>query len=62
MSATDDLYFHSLHQLPECGLRVGETINSTGGRVWADTGKASVAVKVGCVECKRAYPAKEIKR
>lgn len=49
-------YFHSLHQCPEVRMRVGETRNATGGRVWADTGKPSVGIKPGCPGCKRAYP------
>jgi len=48
-------YFHSLHQLPELGLRVGETRNGAGGRVWADTGEPSVPLVSGCIYCKAAY-------
>jgi len=48
-------YFHSLHQLPEAGLRVGETRNETGGRVWADTGEPSVPIIIGCRYCENAY-------
>ena len=50
-----EMYAHALHQMPELRLRVGETRNEHGGRVWADTGEPSVSIKPGCRLCEKAY-------